>query len=177
MENGHRVSNGITNGHAIKKKKENGHVITNGANGTNGNCPESSHHFLTQLFDTMVSEGIDKANDRKNKIVEFKHPKELEQILDLDLKDATSDDRLLSICSDVIKYSVKTGTQDLLKITLKRQLSLFEFNFVSFFSEKQLQKNVCRFCPFSFLACCLSFFNLRLLISLWYLKIFLNNMQ
>ena len=145
MENGQGVSNGITNRHTIKNKKENGHVITNGANGTNGNCPESSHHFLTQLFETMVSEGIDKANDRKNKIVEFKHPKELEQILDLDLKDATTDDRLLSICSDVIKYSVKTGTRHLLKIILKRQLSLNLILFLSSVKNNYKRKNVCRF--------------------------------
>lgn len=105
MENGQTTStrNGVSD---VKKLKMERNGATNGANSAPA---EDQHHFLTKLMDLMITEGIDKANDRKNKIVEFKHPKELEKIVDLKLKDPTSDDRLLDICNDVIKYSVKTG--------------------------------------------------------------------
>ncbi|XP_071151866.1 cysteine sulfinic acid decarboxylase-like [Mytilus edulis] len=105
MENGQTTStrNGVSD---VKKLKMERNGATNGANSAPA---EDQHHFLTKLMDLMFTEGIDKANDRKNKIVEFKHPKELEKIVDLKLKDPTSDDRLLDICNDVIKYSVKTG--------------------------------------------------------------------
>lgn len=75
----------------------------------NGVETNGDHYFLTQLFKLMLKDGIDEGNDRNNKIVEFKHPKDLEQLLDLDITMPTSDNRLLEACGDVIKYSVKTG--------------------------------------------------------------------
>lgn len=108
MENGQTTStsNGVSD---VKNLKMERNSMNGATNGVNGAPAEDQHHFLTKLMDMMITEGIDKANDRKNKIVEFKHPKELEKMLDLKLKDPTNDDRLLDICNDVIKYSVKTG--------------------------------------------------------------------
>jgi hypothetical protein len=71
---------------------------------------ETKHHFLDELYKMMVKDAYDGMKKRGSKVVEFKHPKELEAMLDLALKKQTSDDRLLEICKDVIKYSVKTGT-------------------------------------------------------------------
>lgn len=70
---------------------------------------ETKHQFLDELYKMMVKDAYDGMKNRGSKVVEFKHPKELEAMLDLTLRKQTSDDRLLEICKDVIKYSVKTG--------------------------------------------------------------------
>jgi len=91
--------NDATNGYSCNS--------SNGLN--NGNVPESGQHFLQQLHDLMVKEVFEKSKNRKSRVVEFKHPKELESMLDLSLENPTSDEKLLEICKDVIRYSVKTG--------------------------------------------------------------------
>ena len=75
----------------------------------NKSTQENQQYFLDNLYSMMISEVIEKAKDRTNKIVEFKHPKELEKLFDLEIKERTSDDQLLALCKDIIKYSVKTG--------------------------------------------------------------------
>lgn len=70
---------------------------------------ETHHQFLDELYKMMVRDAYDGMKDRDSKVVEFKHPKELEAMLDLGLNKETSDDSLLKICQDIIKYSVKTG--------------------------------------------------------------------
>ncbi|XP_048733038.2 cysteine sulfinic acid decarboxylase-like [Ostrea edulis] len=87
-----QTTNGVSNGHS------------NGMAGT-----ETKHQFLDELYKMMVKDAYDGMKNRGSKVVEFKHPKELEAMLDLTLRKQTSDDRLLEICKDVIKYSVKTG--------------------------------------------------------------------
>lgn len=113
MESGHAKANGVACSPTKKTKAEKSKIVhSNGtSNGASNGLGQNGdqHYFLTKLFDMMLTNGLDKANDRNNKIVEFKHPKELEQMLDLDITKPTSDDRLLSACEDVIKYSVKTG--------------------------------------------------------------------
>nr|XP_022328984.1 cysteine sulfinic acid decarboxylase-like [Crassostrea virginica]XP_022334582.1 cysteine sulfinic acid decarboxylase-like isoform X1 [Crassostrea virginica] len=81
-------SNGVSNGHIVV---------------------ETHHQFLDELYKMMVRDAYDGMKDRDSKVVEFKHPKELEAMLDLGLNKETSDDSLLKICQDIIKYSVKTG--------------------------------------------------------------------
>lgn len=55
------------------------------------------------------------------KVVDFKHPKELQQHLDLELRDdGEPDEKLLEYCNDALKYSVRTGNMKLLKCKLKR---------------------------------------------------------
>nr|XP_042908865.1 cysteine sulfinic acid decarboxylase-like [Parasteatoda tepidariorum] len=45
----------------------------------------------------------------KHKVTEFQHPKELEEIFDLNLGDEPSSlDTMVKLCQDVLKYSVKT---------------------------------------------------------------------
>ena len=43
-------------------------------------------------------------------MVDFKHPKELEKLIDLSLKDRGATDKaMLTFCEQIIQYSVKTG--------------------------------------------------------------------
>ncbi|KAL5007987.1 hypothetical protein ScPMuIL_013568 [Solemya velum] len=81
---------------------------------TNGNVSNGAHGetnaFLRQLFEMMLTEGIEKGLSRDSKVVEFKHPKDLEKIMNLKIDgEGASDQDLLDVCSDVIKYSVKAG--------------------------------------------------------------------
>lgn len=87
-------------------------MSNNKSNGYSSNGPvvvETHHHFLDELYKMMVKDVYDGGKNRDSKVVEFKHPKELEALMDLGLNKETSDDNLLKICQDIIKYSVKTG--------------------------------------------------------------------
>lgn len=87
-------------------------MSNNKSNGYSSNgslVVETHHHFLDELYKMMVKDVYDGGRDRDSKVVEFKHPKELEALMDLGLNKETSDDNLLKICQDIIKYSVKTG--------------------------------------------------------------------
>ncbi|XP_029140219.1 cysteine sulfinic acid decarboxylase [Protobothrops mucrosquamatus] len=65
--------------------------------------------FLQEAFQIMLEEGIQKGMDASEKVCIWKEPEELQQILDLDLKDSGEPhERLLERCRDVIRYSVKT---------------------------------------------------------------------
>ena len=45
-----------------------------------------------------------------SKVVEFVHPEILEKLIDLSIPESvTPDDRLLELCRETIRYSVKTG--------------------------------------------------------------------
>lgn len=87
-------------------------MSNNNSNGYSPNGPvvvETHHHFLDELYKMMVKDVYDGGKKRDTKVVEFKHPKELEALMDLGLNKETSDDNLLKICQDIIRYSVKTG--------------------------------------------------------------------
>lgn len=87
-------------------------MSNNKSNGYSSNgslVVETHHHFLDELYKMMVKDVYDGGRNRDSKVVEFKHPKELEALMDLGLNKETSDDNLLKICQDIIKYSVKTG--------------------------------------------------------------------
>ncbi|KAM6473670.1 cysteine sulfinic acid decarboxylase isoform 3-T3 [Liasis olivaceus] len=65
--------------------------------------------FLQEAFQIMLEEGIRKGMDASEKVCIWKEPEELQQILDLDLKDSGEPhEKLLERCRDVIRYSVKT---------------------------------------------------------------------
>ena len=49
-----------------------------------------------------------------SKVIDFKHPKELQKLIDLSLQDrGVTDDKLLQFCEQIIQYSVKTGESTL----------------------------------------------------------------
>jgi glutamate decarboxylase len=53
---------------------------------------------------------IDKTNDRNEKILDFHHPDQLLEVMDMSLPDNPQNlDQLLTDCKDTLKYQVKTG--------------------------------------------------------------------
>lgn len=74
--------------------------------------PIRSDHekFLRDCIDEILNLAVFNATDRTNKVLEWRNPEQLEQILDLKLKtESDSDEKLLDLLRDTIKYSVKTG--------------------------------------------------------------------
>lgn len=71
---------------------------------------KSQEKFLRSLFDNVLKNAIFDATKRENKVLEWTDPEELQQKFNMDLKDeADSDEELLKLANDTIKYSVKTG--------------------------------------------------------------------
>ncbi|KAF7240255.1 Cysteine sulfinic acid decarboxylase, partial [Varanus komodoensis] len=69
----------------------------------------AGEEFLQAAFQIMLEEGVRKGMDASEKVCEWKEPEELQQILDLDLKDCGEpQEKLLKRCRNVIRYSVKT---------------------------------------------------------------------
>jgi len=73
--------------------------------------PSKSHEkFLRSLFDNVLEKAIFDGTKRENKVLEWTDPEELQKKLNMDLKDdPDSDETLLKLANDTIKYSVKTG--------------------------------------------------------------------
>lgn len=73
--------------------------------------PSKSHEkFLRSLFDNVLDKAIFDGTKRENKVLEWTDPEELQKKLNMDLKDdPDSDETLLKLANDTIKYSVKTG--------------------------------------------------------------------
>ncbi|KAK2179016.1 hypothetical protein NP493_519g05084 [Ridgeia piscesae] len=58
----------------------------------------------------MLKEVVEKSGDVSSKVIDFKHPKELQKLINLSLEDrGVTDDTLLQCCEQIIQYSVKTG--------------------------------------------------------------------
>ena len=65
--------------------------------------------FLQDVFDILM-DYIKKSNDRSNKILDFHHPDQLLDQIDLSLPDKPQNlDQILVDCKDALKYQVKTG--------------------------------------------------------------------
>lgn len=66
--------------------------------------------FLRNCIEEILNLAVFNATDRSHKVVEFKNPEDLKNILDLKLKSTSdSDEKLMDLLKDTIKYSVKTG--------------------------------------------------------------------
>lgn len=89
---------------------KNGNLYDNG-----GAMPVSTEEarkeeFLRGVFDLMMKKGIKDSTDRKHKVVDFKHPEELRQLLDFGIpQSGDGNKKLLQLCEDITKYSVKTA--------------------------------------------------------------------
>ncbi|XP_041953066.1 cysteine sulfinic acid decarboxylase [Alosa sapidissima] len=86
----------------------------NGINGHDADISDFSHakgqHFLIEAFKVIFEEAICKATDVNEKVCDWHDPEQLEELLDLELRDSgESHDQLLSRVRDVAKYSVKTN--------------------------------------------------------------------
>ncbi|KAG7309279.1 hypothetical protein JYU34_005219 [Plutella xylostella] len=72
----------------------------------------NGHTFLNKVLSIIKEETEDNVP-----LIQFKHPEDLEKILDLSVLDGVPDDRLETIVRQVLQYSVKTG-----KPTFRNQL-------------------------------------------------------
>lgn len=70
---------------------------------------ESHEQFLRAVFERVLTAVFD-GNSRENKVLEYSDPEELGQKFNMLLKDESdSDEELLKLANETIKYSVKTG--------------------------------------------------------------------
>lgn len=71
---------------------------------------EAHETFIRTCMDVILKSAVFEGTDRKNKVVEWIDPAELEKSFDFQVKDtAESQESLLNLIKDTIKYSVKTG--------------------------------------------------------------------
>ncbi|KAK3597058.1 hypothetical protein CHS0354_022061 [Potamilus streckersoni] len=67
-------------------------------------------HFLDNIHSLIIDEALVRGSSRETKVVEFAHPHELHEKLNLSIGDSPeSDEKLLDAVRDVIRYSVKTS--------------------------------------------------------------------
>lgn len=66
--------------------------------------------FLRNVFDSVLSGAVFDGTARENKVLEWTDPEEMKKKFDMSLKDeGDSDEELLKLANQTIKYSVKTG--------------------------------------------------------------------
>lgn len=66
--------------------------------------------FLRQCIDEILDVAVFESTERSSKVLEWHSPEELQRILDLAVKaEGDSDEKLLQLMRDTIRYSVKTG--------------------------------------------------------------------
>ncbi|CAO1347709.1 unnamed protein product [Diamesa hyperborea] len=71
---------------------------------------DRNEKFLRTIIDEVLNKAIFNGTERENKVLEWTNPEELESKFDMSLKDeADSDEVLLKLANDTIKYSVKVG--------------------------------------------------------------------
>lgn len=70
----------------------------------------SQEGFIREAVEILIEKGVFESTRRDNRVLEWRHPEELERIFDFDLrKTPESHQRLLALIKDTIKYSVKIG--------------------------------------------------------------------
>ncbi|XP_064095455.1 acidic amino acid decarboxylase GADL1-like [Macrobrachium nipponense] len=71
---------------------------------------ESSCKLLEKVLDLVQKEHLVAGADRNKKLVEFKHPRELQSLLALNIgQEGKTEEEVKKILEDVVKYSVRTG--------------------------------------------------------------------
>ncbi|XP_043823125.1 acidic amino acid decarboxylase GADL1 [Dromiciops gliroides] len=72
--------------------------------------PKAGEKFVEEACRLIMQEVILKAPDVTEKVCEWQPPEQLKQLLDLEMRDTGEPhQRLLKLCQDVIRYSVKTN--------------------------------------------------------------------
>uniref|UniRef100_F7CF79 Glutamate decarboxylase like 1 n=1 Tax=Monodelphis domestica TaxID=13616 RepID=F7CF79_MONDO len=72
--------------------------------------PKAGEKFVEEACRLIMEEVILKAPDVKEKVCEWQPPEQLKKLLDLEMRDTGEPhQRLLKLCQDVIRYSVKTN--------------------------------------------------------------------
>ena len=76
----------------------------------------NTREFLHRVIDILL-DYVRTSNDRSKKIVDFHHPDQLKEVIDLEIPEkALNLDQLLVDCKDTLKYQVKTGKLDTFQI-------------------------------------------------------------
>lgn len=71
---------------------------------------ETHEKFLRECIDTILNTAVFSSTLRENKVLEWHQPEELLQLFDMSLKaESDTDEKLLALIRDIVKYSVKTG--------------------------------------------------------------------
>nr|XP_054752159.1 cysteine sulfinic acid decarboxylase-like [Lytechinus pictus] len=71
---------------------------------------EGEETFLRNFFELVLAEGISKPLSAECKVIDFQHPHELKNQMDLTIKDEPeSHDRLLQLCKQTYDHSVKVS--------------------------------------------------------------------
>ena len=74
----------------------------------------NTREFLHRVIDILL-EYVRTSNDRSKKILDFHHPDQLKEVIDLEIPEKPLNlDQLLVDCKDTMKYGVKTGKYILL---------------------------------------------------------------
>lgn len=96
---------------AVKKSFNNNQSMSSGATERFFSLPSRSQEtFLRTLFDTVLNNAIFDGTKRESKVLEWTNPEEMLEKFDMSLKDEPdSDEELLKLANETIKYSVKTG--------------------------------------------------------------------
>lgn len=74
--------------------------------------PNRNQHesFIKESMDLILDKAVFKGLSRSSKVLEYRSPEEMQQILDLELKkEPASREKLMQLLDDTIRYSVKTG--------------------------------------------------------------------
>ena len=70
---------------------------------------KNTREFLHRVVEILL-DFVTKTNDRKQKILDFHHPEQMKEVLDLQIPEKPLNlDQLLVDCKDTLKYGVKTG--------------------------------------------------------------------
>ncbi|NWW79999.1 CSAD decarboxylase, partial [Climacteris rufus] len=70
----------------------------------------AGEEFLREVLQILLEEGVRKGTDVTQKVCDWKEPRELRELLDLELRsDGEGPERLLQRCRDVLRLSVRTG--------------------------------------------------------------------
>ena len=73
----------------------------------------NTREFLHRVVEILL-DYITQQNDRTTKILDFHHPDQMKQSIDLDIPDQPLNlDQLLVDCKDTMKYGVRTGKYNL----------------------------------------------------------------
>lgn len=69
----------------------------------------NTREWLHQVIEILL-EYVRTTNDRSKKILDFHHPDQLKEVIDLEIPEKPLNlDQLLVDCKDTMKYGVKTG--------------------------------------------------------------------
>lgn len=108
-----QLSSSLHQDNSIKMANNNKNgLMTNNMEGRYMSLPNRAKHekFLRNFVDEVIQLAVFNGTDRANKVLEWKSPEEMMKLVDLELKkEPDSDEKLMELMRDTIKYSVKTG--------------------------------------------------------------------